>query len=60
MVFKLEELQIQREFKNDLNRKVNSEIANGFKTLDAANQQLANIQCLEYNYPLEKWTLKYY
>lgn len=54
MVFKLEELQIQREFKNDLNRKVNSEIANGFKTLDAANQQLANIQCLEYNYPLEK------
>ena len=54
MVFKLEELQIQREFKNDLNRKVNSEIANGFKTLDAARQQLINIQYLEYNYPLEK------
>lgn len=54
MVFKLEEIQIQREFKNNLNRKVNSEIANEIKTLDAAKAQLLNIQYLEYNYPLEK------
>ena len=54
MVFKFEEIQIQREFKNDLNRKVNSEIANEIKTLSAAKAQLLNIQYLEYNYPLEK------
>ena len=54
MVFKLEEIQIQREFKNNLNRKVNSEIANSIKTLDAAKQQLAHIRYIEYNYPLEK------
>lgn len=54
MVFKFEEVQIQREFKNDLNRKVNSEIANEMKTLSASRQQLAYIQYLEYNYPLEK------
>ena len=54
MVFKLEEIQIQREFKNNLNRQVNSEIANSIKTLDASKQQLAYITYLEYNYPLEK------
>lgn len=54
MVFKLEEIQIQREFKNSLNRQVNSEIANSIKTLDASKQQLAYITYLEYNYPLEK------
>ncbi len=54
MVFKFEEVQIQREFTNDLNRKVNSEIANEMKTLSASRQQLAYIQYLEYNYPLEK------
>lgn len=58
MVFKLEEVQIQREFTNDLNRKMNSEIANEIKTLDAAKQQLKNIQYLEYNYPLEKMDQK--
>ena len=54
MVFKFEEIQVQREFKNDLNRKVNSEIANEIKTMSAAKAQLLNIQYLEYNYPLEK------
>lgn len=54
MVFKMEEIQIQNEFTNEINRKVNCEIANGIKTLDAAKQQLKNIQYLEYNYPLEK------
>lgn len=54
MVFKFEEIQVQREFKNDINRKVNSEIANEIKTMSAAKAQLQNIQYLEYNYPLEK------
>lgn len=54
MVFKLEEYQIQREFKSDITRKVNSEIANEMKIQEAARQQLALIRYLEYNYPLEK------
>lgn len=58
MVFKFEEAQVEREFKNDINRKMNSEIANEMKTLSASKQQLQNILYLEYNYPLEKMDSK--
>ncbi len=42
-LFKFEELRIQRDFNNSINRIINCEIANEKKTLDAANEQLLHI-----------------
>ena len=53
-VFELEDLIIKREYKANLNRKMNAEIANQMKTLSASNEQLENIKYIEYNYDLEK------
>lgn len=57
-VFKLEELLVKREYKANINRKMNSEIANQMKTLQASHDQLKYIEYLEYNYPLEKMDKK--
>ncbi len=42
-LFQFEELRIQRDFNNSINRIINCEIANEKKTLDAANEQLLHI-----------------
>ncbi len=54
MVFKLEEIQINRSVSSSVARIINIEGANDQKTLSAAKDQIRNIRYLEYNYPLEK------
>lgn len=46
-VFTFEELRIQRDFNNNINRIINCEIANEKKTLDAANEQLLHIRFIK-------------
>ena len=46
-VFKYEDLRIQRDFNNSINRVINCEIANEKKTLDAANNQLLQIKLIK-------------
>ena len=43
-VFKYEDLRIQRDFANSINRIINCEIAMRKKTLAAANEQLKQIE----------------
>lgn len=52
--FHYEDVRIERDFNNSINRIINCEVANEQKTLTAANEQLKYIKYLEYNYPLEK------
>jgi DNA-binding protein WhiA len=53
-VFELDELVIKREYKTNIQRQMNAEIANQIKTLSAAKKQIYYIHTIEYNYPLEK------
>src|SRR5690554_1370543 len=46
-VFKFEDLRIQRDFTNSINRLMNCEIANEKKTLKAANDQLNQIKFIK-------------
>ena len=52
--FAYEDLRIERDFNNSINRIINCEVANEQKTISAAREQLKYIKYLEYNYPLEK------
>ncbi len=52
-VFKIEEAQIEREMHQNIQRKVNIEVANDSKILKSAAEQLKYIRYVEYNYPLE-------
>ncbi len=52
-VFKIEEAQIERELHQNIQRKVNIEVANDSKILKSAQEQLKYIRYVEYNYPLE-------
>ena len=52
--FSYEDVRIQKDFKNSVNRLLNCEIANEQKAIEAAREQLRYIKYLEYNYPLEK------
>lgn len=52
--FFYEDLRIERDFNNSINRIINCEVANEQKTISAAREQLKYIKYLEYNYPLEK------
>ncbi len=52
--FSYEDIRIERDFNNSINRVMNCEIANEQKTFKAAIEQLKHIQYLEFNYPLEK------
>lgn len=52
--FLYEDLRIERDFNNSINRIINCEVANEQKTISAAREQLKYIKYLEYNYPLEK------
>ncbi len=52
--FTSEDIRIERDYSNSINRVINCEIANEQKTQKAAKEQLKYIQYLEYNYPLEK------
>ena len=52
--FLYEDLRIERDFNNSINRIINCEVANEQKTIQAAREQLKYIKYLEYNYPLEK------
>jgi len=51
--FHYEDVRIERDFNNSINRLMNCEIANEQKTIEAANEQLKHINYLFYNYPLE-------
>ncbi|MCR5786347.1 MAG: DNA-binding protein WhiA [Acholeplasmatales bacterium] len=53
-VFELDELVIKREYKTNIQRQMNAEIANQIKTNSAAKKQIQYIHTIEYNYPLEK------
>ena len=48
----LENLRIEKEMRNSINRKVNCETANITKTVNAANKQIEDIQWLEKHYGL--------
>ncbi len=52
--FSYEEVRIEKDFNNSINRVINCEIANEQKVQKAAYEQLKYIEYLEYNYPLEK------
>ena len=52
--FAYEDLRIERDFNNSINRIINCEVANEQKTLQAAKEQIKYIKYLEFNYPLEK------
>lgn len=51
--FHYEDIRIERDLHNSINRIINCELANEQKTLSAANEQLKYIKYLEYNYPLQ-------
>jgi len=46
-MFKLEDIRITKEMRNDANRRVNCDNANMDKTIDAAMRQIANIELIE-------------
>ncbi len=46
-VFKFEDLRIQRDFNNSINRIINCEVANEKKTLNAAKEQLMQIRFIK-------------
>lgn len=46
----LENLRIEKEMRNSINRQVNCETANIAKTVNAANKQIADIELLEKHY----------
>ena len=52
--FHYEDIRIERDFNNSINRVINCEVANAQKSMAAAREQLRYIKYLEYNYPLEK------
>ncbi len=52
--FNLDDLVIKREYKADIQRKMNAEIANEMKTLSAAKKQVHYINTIQYNYDLNK------
>lgn len=52
--FHYEDIRIERDFNNSINRVINCEVANEQKSLSAAREQLRYIKYMEYNYPLEK------
>lgn len=52
-VFKYEDLRIQRDFANSINRVINCEIANEKKTLAAANEQLKQIEFIKKHQNLD-------
>ena len=52
--FSYEDVRIQKDFQNSINRLLNCEIANEQKSLAASREQLRYIKYLEYHYPLEK------
>lgn len=56
--FNYEDIRIQRDFNNSLNRVINCEVANEQKAFVAAREQLKYIKYLEYNYPLETLDIK--
>lgn len=53
-VFQIEDAVIKREIHQNISRNLNCELANETKTFQAAKEQMAYIQYLEYNYPLDK------
>ncbi|MCU0105345.1 DNA-binding protein WhiA [Acholeplasma vituli] len=48
-VFKFEDERIKRDFNNSINRLINIEIANEKKTIEAANDQLEDIELIKAN-----------
>ncbi|UKI51180.1 MAG: DNA-binding protein WhiA [Clostridium sp.] len=52
--FQIEDAVIKREIHQTVSRNLNCELANETKTFQAAKEQMAYIQYLEYNYPLDK------
>lgn len=52
--FVIEESQIERDITTSVQRKINIEVANDAKAMNAAQEQIKYIRYLEYNYPLEK------
>ncbi|MDA3931586.1 MAG: DNA-binding protein WhiA [Tenericutes bacterium] len=46
-LFEFEDTRIKRDFKNSINRVINCDIANEKKAMDAANEQLKNINIIE-------------
>lgn len=50
----LENLRVEKEFRNQINRKVNCEAANIGKTVNAANKQISDIQKIDRVMGLEK------
>ena len=56
--FHYEDIRIERDFNNSINRVINCEVANEQKTISAAREQLRYIKYLEYNYPLETLDIK--
>ncbi|MGL4949507.1 MAG: DNA-binding protein WhiA [Anaeroplasmataceae bacterium] len=53
-VFELEEVLINKSILTNIKRSINIETANEQKILNACDDQIKDIQYLEYNYPLEK------
>ncbi|MFP4177205.1 MAG: DNA-binding protein WhiA [Acholeplasmataceae bacterium] len=49
-VFEFEDLRIKRDFNNSINRVINCEIANEKKTIEAAYQQIRDIELIESYY----------
>jgi len=52
--FTLDDLVIKREYKANITRQMNAEIANEMKTLSAAKKQIHYINVIKFNYPLDK------
>ena len=50
----LENLRVEKEVRNSVNRKVNCEAANITKTVNAASKQIEDIQYLQKHYGMEK------
>lgn len=46
-LFMFEDVRIKRDFRNSINRVINCDIANEKKAMDAANEQLRNIEVIE-------------
>lgn len=52
--FNIDDLVIKREYKANIQRQMNAEIANEMKTLSAAKKQIHYINTIQYNYDLNK------
>ncbi|MFI3251593.1 MAG: DNA-binding protein WhiA [bacterium] len=52
--FDYDEIIINRNFTNSINRRINCDVANEQKAIKAGLEQLKYIEYLEFNYPLEK------